>query len=188
MTMKTTSSADHSGGSWNKDRITVFFGMKAVEDISVASGTPGIVKQSCIIVVGIVIVDDYRIMKRTNWGSRSRRAQMIRRTRRKRWSLRSLKGRREQRQIRWYCRWRNIRSSSWMMISSSSHVDYRSKDVIESVLTSFFKSCFCEFVKEGDFIYFNLSSSFCFFLLLSDCLSEQKKGRVVIAKVSVASK
>jgi len=74
MTMKATSSADHSGASRNEDRVTVFFGMKTVEDISVASGTLGVVKWLCIIVVGIVIVDNYRIMKGTNWGSRSQRA------------------------------------------------------------------------------------------------------------------
>jgi len=71
MTMKATSSADHSGASRNEDRITVFFGMKAVEDISVALGTPGVVKRSCIIVIGIVIIDDNGIMKGTNWGLRS---------------------------------------------------------------------------------------------------------------------
>jgi len=49
---------------------------------------------------------------------------------------------------------------------------YWSKDIIESIQTSFFKGCFCEFVKEGDFIYFDLSSWFCFFLLSSDRLSE----------------
>jgi len=64
--MKATLSTDHSGASWNEDRITVFFGMKAVEDISVASGTPGVVKQSRIIVIRIVIVDDNGIMKGTN--------------------------------------------------------------------------------------------------------------------------
>jgi len=170
--MKTASSADHSGASWNEDRVTVFFGMKTVEDILVALGTLGVVKWSCIVIVGIVIIDDNGIMKGTNRGSRSRRVRMIRRVRRNRWSLRSLKRRRERRQIKWYGRWREICSLSWMMISFSSHVDYRSKDIIESVLTSFFKSCFCEFVKEGDFIYFDLSSSFCFFLLSSDHLSE----------------
>ena len=69
--MKATSSADHSGASWNEDRVTVFFGMKTVEDISVALGALGVVKWLCIVIVGIVIVDDYGIMKGTNRGSRS---------------------------------------------------------------------------------------------------------------------
>ena len=71
MTMKTTSSANHSRASRNEDRVTVFFRMKTVEDISVASAALGVVKWSRIVVVGIVIVDDYGIMKGTNWGSRS---------------------------------------------------------------------------------------------------------------------
>ena len=66
-----TMTADHSGASRNEDCITVFFGMKAVEDISVASGTPGVVKRSRIIVIGIIIVDNNGIMKGTNWGLRS---------------------------------------------------------------------------------------------------------------------
>jgi len=74
MTMKATSSADHSGASRNEDRITVFFRMKTVKDILVASGTLGVVKWSCIVIVGVVIIDDYGIMKGTNQGSRSRRA------------------------------------------------------------------------------------------------------------------
>jgi len=63
MTMKATLSADYSGASWNENRVAVFFGMKTVEDISLASGASGVVKWSCIVVVGIVIVDDYGIMK-----------------------------------------------------------------------------------------------------------------------------
>jgi len=45
--------------------------MKAIEDISVTSGTPGVVKRSRIIVIGVIIVDDNGIMKGANWGSRS---------------------------------------------------------------------------------------------------------------------
>ena len=85
-------------------------------------------------------------------------------------------------------RWRKICLLTWTMISFLSHVDYWLKDIIESIKTSFLKGCFCEFVKEVEFIYFELSSSFCFFLLLFDHLSELNKGHIVIAKVSVASK
>ena len=132
MTMKATSSADHSGASRNEDRVTVFFGMKTVEDISVASAASGVIKWSCIVVVGIVIVDDYGIIKGTNRGSRSWRVQMIRRARRNRWSLRSLKERREWRRIRWYGRRREICSLSWTMISFSSHVDYIGRRILSS--------------------------------------------------------
>jgi len=69
--MKATLSADHSGATRNKNRVTVFFGMKTVEDILMASGASGVVKWSRVVVVGIVIVDDYGIMKGTNRGSRS---------------------------------------------------------------------------------------------------------------------
>jgi len=74
MTMKATSLADHSGATRNENRVTVFVGMKTVEDILMASGASGVVKWLHVVVVGIVIVDDYGIMKRTNRGSRSRRA------------------------------------------------------------------------------------------------------------------
>jgi len=68
--MKATSSADYSGASWNKNCVAVFFRMKTVVDILLASGTSGIVKWSCSVVVGVVIVNNYRVMKGANWGSR----------------------------------------------------------------------------------------------------------------------
>jgi len=69
--MKTTSSADHGGVSWDEDCVAVFVRMKIVEDVSVTSGTSGVVKRLWIVVVRIVIFDDYRIVKGTDWGSRS---------------------------------------------------------------------------------------------------------------------
>jgi len=71
MAMKATSSTDHSRGSWNEDRVTVFFGMKTVIDISLALGALGVVSWQCGVIVGFVIVDDYWIMKGADWGSRS---------------------------------------------------------------------------------------------------------------------
>ena len=71
MSVKATSSADHGGVSWDEDRVAVFVGMKIVVDVSVTSGTSGVVKRLWIVVVGIVVFDNYRIVKGTNWGSRS---------------------------------------------------------------------------------------------------------------------
>jgi len=71
VSVKATSSADHGWVSWDKDHVTVFVGMKIVEDVSMTSRTSGVVKRLWIVVVGIVVFDNYRIVKGTDWGSRS---------------------------------------------------------------------------------------------------------------------
>jgi len=71
MTVKATLSANHSGGSWNEDCITVVFRMKAVVDVSLALGTLSVVNWQCSVVVGVVIVNNYWIMKGADQGSRS---------------------------------------------------------------------------------------------------------------------
>ena len=91
--------ADHSRGSWNEDCITVLFKMKAVVDVSLASGASSVVNWQCSAVVGVVIVNKYLIMKGADRGLRSQMVQVIRRVRSNRggnrWSLRSLKRRGE---------------------------------------------------------------------------------------------
>ena len=69
--MKATSSTDHGGISRDEDRVAVFVGMKIIEDVSMASRTSGVVKRLWIAVIGIVVFDNNRIVKGTNWGSRS---------------------------------------------------------------------------------------------------------------------
>jgi len=71
VSVKATSSADHGGISRDEDRVAVFVRMKIIEDVSMTSRTSGVVKRLWIAVVGIVIFDNYRIVKGTDWGSRS---------------------------------------------------------------------------------------------------------------------
>ena len=70
--MKATSLADHSRGSWNEDCITVFFRMKAVVDVSLASGALSVVNWQCGAIIGVIIINNYWIMKGADQGSRSR--------------------------------------------------------------------------------------------------------------------
>jgi len=71
VSVKATSLADHGGISRDEDRVAVFVGMKIIEDVSMTSRTSGVVKRLWIAVVGIVVFDNYRIVKGTDWGSRS---------------------------------------------------------------------------------------------------------------------
>ena len=131
-----------------------FFRMKTVVDILLASGALSIIKWLCSVVVGIIIINNYWIMKGANRGSRSRRVQMIRRMRSdrrgNRRSLWLLKRRREQRQVRRYDWWR--RTHLLMLAVISSHVDDWLKNIVDPVKTGFFKGCFCEFVKKIEFV------------------------------------
>ena len=71
MSVKATSSTDHGGISRDEDSVAVFVGMKIIKDVLMTSRTSGVVKRLWIAVIGIVVFDNNRIMKRTNWGSRS---------------------------------------------------------------------------------------------------------------------
>ena len=73
------------------------------------------------------------------------------------------------------------------VISFSSHVDDRLKNIVKPVKTGLFKGCFCEFVKKIEFVYFVLLLLFCFFFLSSDHLSKENESCIIVSSVSVTS-
>ena len=45
--------------------------MKIVVNVSMASGTSSVVDRQCGVIVGVVILNDYRIMEGADWGLRN---------------------------------------------------------------------------------------------------------------------
>jgi len=90
MTVKATSPTDHNRGSRNEDRVAVFFRMKIVVNVLMASGTLSVVDGQCGVIVGVAILNDYRIMEGADRGLRNQKIQVVRRMRnnrrRNRWS------------------------------------------------------------------------------------------------------
>jgi len=127
MTVKATSLTDHNRSSRNKDCVAIFLRMKIVVNISMASGTLSVVNRQCGVIVRVVILDDYRIMKRADWGSRSWRFRIKRGMRNDRrrngWSLRSLKRRRKRRWVGWYDWWRKTHPLMMAVIPFLSQAD-----------------------------------------------------------------
>jgi len=98
---------DHNRSPRNNVCVAVVFGMVVIVYISMTSWTSSVVSTQHGIVVGVIFFNDYKIVKRGNWGLRNQRAEIERGMRndqgKNRWLSWSLNRRGK---IWWYHRWR----------------------------------------------------------------------------------
>jgi len=96
MSVKATSSTDHSRGSRNEDHVAIIFGMITVVYVSMASGASSVIGRCPSFIIGVIFLYDYGIMEGAKWGSGNRRTRVVRRLRNNiGLSSQSLNGRRE---------------------------------------------------------------------------------------------
>jgi len=96
MSMKAASVTDHGGGSRNKDRVAIFFVMVTVMYVSMTPRASSVISRCSGFVIGVIFLDNYRIVEGAKWGSRTRRTRVVRGLRNHiRLSSRSLNGGRE---------------------------------------------------------------------------------------------
>ena len=72
MSVKTTSVTDHGGNSRDEDCVAIIFVMITVMYVSMASRASSVVGRCSGFVIGVIFLDDYRIVEGAKWSSRAR--------------------------------------------------------------------------------------------------------------------
>ena len=157
MSVKATSVTDHGRGSRNEDCVAIVFVMVTVMYVSMTPRASSVIGRCSGFVIGIIFFDDYRIVERAKWGSRTRRTRVVRGLRNNiGLSSRLLNGGREGRWIRWYHRWRPSCPMMMMMVSFFLKMYHWLQNCIKSSDTSFLKGCFSKFSEMGKLVLFVL--------------------------------
>jgi len=69
---------DHGGGSRDEDRVAIVFIMVTVVYVSMTPRALSVIGRCSGFVIGIIFLNDYRIMERAKWGSGTRRTRVVR--------------------------------------------------------------------------------------------------------------
>jgi len=77
MSLKAASVTNHGGGSRDKDRVAIVFVMVTVMYVPMTPRASSVIGRCSGFVIGIIFLDDYRIMERAKWGSGSRRTRVV---------------------------------------------------------------------------------------------------------------
>ena len=123
MSVKTTSVTDHGGDSRNKDCVAIIFIMITVMYVSMASRASSVVGRCSSFIIGVIFLDNYRIVEGAKWGSRARGTRVVRGLRNHiGLSSRSLNGGRKRRWVRGYNGWRPSCPMKMTMVSFFSEM------------------------------------------------------------------
>jgi len=68
---------DHGGGSRDKDCVAIVFVMITVMYVSMTPRASSVIGRCSGFVIGVIFLDDYRIVEGAKWGSRARRTRVV---------------------------------------------------------------------------------------------------------------
>jgi len=77
MPLKTASVTNHGRGSRDEDRVAIVFVMVTVMYVPMTPRALSVIGRCSGFVIGIVFLDNYRIMERAKWGSGLRRTRVV---------------------------------------------------------------------------------------------------------------
>jgi len=77
MSLKAASVTDHGGGSRYEDRVAIVFVMVTVMYVSMTPRALSVIGRCSGFIIGIIFLDNYRIMERAKWGSGMRRTRVV---------------------------------------------------------------------------------------------------------------
>jgi len=77
MSLKAASVTDHGGGSRDEDCVAIVFVMITAMYVSMTPRALSVVSRFSGFVIGVIFLNNYRIVEGAKWGSRARRTRVV---------------------------------------------------------------------------------------------------------------